>query len=67
MVARTTKRRQSVLEKIQVYGLPFVTFTYPDVAITVVEYGRDIAVYSLFFSTELDYLVLGHYLIEKGT
>lgn len=45
MVARTTRRRQSALHKIQTYGLPFATLIYPGVDIMGVDFGRDITVY----------------------
>ena len=45
MVARTTKRRQSALRKIQTYGLPFATLIDPGVDTTGVTFERGITAY----------------------
>ncbi len=45
MVAKTTKKRQSALQKIQTYGLPFVRLIDPEVDITDVQLGQDITIY----------------------
>jgi acetyltransferase-like isoleucine patch superfamily enzyme len=45
LVARTTKKRQSALRKIQTYGLPFVPLIDPGVDMMGVDVGRDITVY----------------------
>jgi UDP-3-O-[3-hydroxymyristoyl] glucosamine N-acyltransferase len=45
LVARTTRRRQSALRKIQAYGLPFASLIDPGMDMTGVDVGKDITVY----------------------
>ena len=45
LVTRKTKGRQSVLRKIQAYGLPLATLIDPGVDTLGVNFGRDITVY----------------------
>ncbi len=45
LVARTTKKRQSALNKIQTFNIPFASLIDPDVDITGVDLGKDIIVY----------------------
>jgi len=45
LVARTTRKRQSALRKIQTYGLPFVPLIDPGVDMMGVDVGKDITVY----------------------
>lgn len=45
LVTRTTARRQSALNKIQAYGLPFASLIHPSVDMTGVEFHGDITVY----------------------
>ncbi len=45
LVSRTTVKRQSALQKIKKYGLPFAPLIDPNVDVFGVEYGNDIIVY----------------------
>ncbi len=45
LVARTTSKRQSALNKILAYGLPFASLIDPGVDMTGVDVGKDITIY----------------------
>ena len=45
LVARTTNKRQSALQKIKEYGLPFASLIDPGVDMRGVDVGKDITVY----------------------